>query len=197
MSQAKLTGTSDGTLTWDNSLILTNQHIKKVSSNSVTGIFSGPTQYEGGFVILRGATHNETSEQGRASLAGATSTSVWSTINVYPDGKVTLSKPSHNNYASLDDIAVTAKLITSSGYISLACGLIIQWGSQGATSDGVTNNFPISYTNAVTYINTKWTSQNQSVAAYKAEIIANSKSSFTLYGFDTVSRAYYWFAIGY
>jgi len=85
--------------------------------------------------------------------------------------------------------AIQAKSLGTNGYIKYALGLIIQWGSGGTNSEGVTGTFPISFTAYPSFIGI-------------ADIcwVRNHNLTTTGWGlyFSTASgtKGYRWFAIG-
>ena len=95
---------------------------------------------------------------------------------------------------SLSAIAVVARSITSSGYISLACGLIIQWGSVSLAQNDTTKTIQYSISfplNAKVYITANSTNAN-------ILSVTNTNTDATVYRANhTGSMTTYWFAIGY
>ena len=198
---------TDGTVVWTIRQIMSTENLYGFKSGVLkTGsaqihtktdtyrfsIFSANTLSDsGGFIHLYPSNFDDIDSIGKFVIGATSKTATSKNLEGYPSGALTWVGN------DLGGSAIIAKSLGTNGYIKYASGLILQWGTHQATSNGVTHDFPISFTNTVAYINIKWTSHFQSAEVYKAGIIVNNKSSFTLYGFDTTSRVYYCFAIGY
>lgn len=99
---------------------------------------------------------------------------------------------------SLSDVAIVAKSITNNGYIKIACGLILQWGSTNVLSSYYSLQiFPILFSSASSY---------QVIVSAVGNGVGNKAFTACITGFDSIqfyvsvndnSAKANWFAIGY